>query len=173
MKITGTFKHYKTQMIDSKWFDSNDIYQMIEDLCDRNIQPLYDSNYRFQMIWFKGYDSNDRGFMWQEHDQRSSSQTPHSRGKRIDVVSFSLLLPLVVTLMLMMNLVKDEKRLLEKDEEIFVSQMSRYLFPLLFALFNIFYWSHYLNQVFTLSIIYFWIEHISSRHKKIMATVEK
>ena len=42
-----------------------------------------------------------------------------------------------------------------KDEEIFVSQMSRYLFPLLFALFNIFYWSHYLNQVFTLSIVYF------------------
>ena len=32
--------------------------------------------------------------------------------------------------------------------------MSRYLFPLLFALFNIFYWSHYLNQVFTISIIY-------------------
>ena len=34
------------------------------------------------------------------------------------------------------------------------AQMSRYLFPLLFALFNIFYWSHYLNQVFTISIIY-------------------
>ena len=35
--VTGTFNHYMTEIIDSKWFDSKDMTQMIEDLCDRNM----------------------------------------------------------------------------------------------------------------------------------------
>ena len=88
----------------------------------------------------------------QEDGRSSNNQTPHSRGKRIDVVGF-IYDCCWYWFEMLFYLLQPEKRLFEKDWEIFASQMSRYLFPLLFALFNIFYWSHYLNQVFTLSIV--------------------